>query len=149
MRYTIHLEKRNFTKHKVSTVRLKSLSETALGVASLRSPHREIELSLVFVGDARMRTINRNCRGEDRTTDVLSFSFLEKQKISAPIPYFLGEIFISVPEAVRQAKMYGHSFDEEIQHLFVHGILHILGYDHERSPGAARKMRKLEEKVLK
>jgi probable rRNA maturation factor len=85
-----------------------------------------------------MRTLNRTFRGVDRTTDVLSFA-------SAPDPArpprrlssdsFLGDLSISVPTARRQARQQGHSTAREVQILLVHGLLHLLGYDHERDDG--------------
>jgi probable rRNA maturation factor len=90
-----------------------------------------------------MRSLNRRYRGIDRTTDVLSFSQREGQfaDIRSDI---LGDIVISVPAAVRQARELNHSLVHEIERLLVHGLLHLLGYDHERSPAEARKMRRKE-----
>jgi probable rRNA maturation factor len=90
-----------------------------------------------------MRSLNRRYRGIDRTTDVLSFSQREGQfaDIRSDI---LGDIVISVPAAVRQARELNHSLGHEIERLLVHGLLHLLGYDHERSPAEARKMRRKE-----
>jgi probable rRNA maturation factor len=103
----------------------------------------DAELSILFTGDRAMRSLNRRYRGIDRTTDVLSFSQREGQfaDIRSDI---LGDIVISVPAAVRQARELNHSLSYEIERLLVHGLLHLLGYDHERSPAEARKMRRRE-----
>lgn len=95
-----------------------------------------------------MRSLNSRYRGKDKTTDVLSFSF---QEGSFPHiqPHVLGDIAISVPVAVRQALAAGHSTTREIELLLVHGLLHLLGYDHERSEQDARTMRRREQQLLK
>jgi len=95
-----------------------------------------------------MRTLNREYRGKNRTTDVLSFSMLEGP-FAAVRPDLLGDIVISVPMAEKQARAAGHSLFREIELLLVHGLLHLLGYDHERSPAAARRMRRKEQMLLK
>ncbi len=104
------------------------------------------ELSLMFVGDRRMRQLNTEYRGVRKTTDVLSFE--------AGIPVIqeeadiLGDIVISVPKAESQAKEYGSGFYDEINRLLIHGTLHLLGYDHEESEYKARRMRKKEEELI-
>ncbi len=108
----------------------------------------DAELSILFTGDRAMRSLNRRYRGIDRTTDVLSFSQREGQfaDIRSDI---LGDIVISVPAAVRQAQERNHSLSHEIKRLLVHGLLHLLGYDHERSPAEARKMRSKEARLFR
>ncbi len=95
-----------------------------------------------------MRTLNRNYRGMDRTTDVLSFA-LREGPFADLQPEFLGDIVISVPVAERQARERGHSLGREIEFLLVHGLLHLLGYDHERGPAQARKMQRMESLLTK
>jgi probable rRNA maturation factor len=90
---------------------------------------RKPGLSLVFVGDAAIRTLNRAYRGKDKPTDVLSFP------VMAPTPereFYMGDIMISVPRAERQARDLGHSLRHEIEYLTVHGFLHLLGFEHFR-----------------
>ncbi len=94
-----------------------------------------------------MRTLNRHYRGKDRTTDVLSFS-LREGSFGHIRPEMLGDIVISVPTAFRQAKMVGHGINAEIQRLLVHGLVHLLGYDHERSLREARRMKRMEQRLL-
>ncbi len=95
-----------------------------------------------------MRSLNRRYRGIDRTTDVLSFSFREGP-FGDLRPEALGDIVISVPRAARQAREAGHHLNREIEILLIHGLVHLLGYDHERGPSEARRMRRRERQFLK
>jgi rRNA maturation RNase YbeY len=95
-----------------------------------------------------MRTLNRRYRGKDETTDVLSFS-LREGRFPSIQPDMLGDIVISIPVAVRQARREGHSISREIDRLLVHGLVHLLGYDHERGPREARRMARKELAFLK
>lgn len=92
-------------------------------------------VSVVFVGDKKMRELNRLYRGRDKTTNVLSFSVMDGED--------LGDIFICYPEAVREAKQYGLILREELKRLLIHGFLHLLGHDHEVKKDA-KKMEKME-----
>jgi probable rRNA maturation factor len=94
-----------------------------------------------------MRGLNRVWRGIDRTTDVLSFSQREG-RFSEIRPELLGDIVICVPQAERQAADAGHSLARELERLLVHGLVHILGYDHERGPAEAARMRRKERQFL-
>lgn len=99
-----------------------------------------IEISLLITGQDRIKELNREYRGKDRSTDVLSFSMSEQKNEEEPIAFVgppdgllhLGEVIISYPQALLQAKERGHSIKKEMGILIVHGILHILGYDHEK-----------------
>lgn len=104
------------------------------------------ELSLDLVGDGRMRRLNRQYRKKDRTTDVLAFAMRES---SSPVSALLGDVVISLPTARRQAKEGGRSLSEELAWLLVHGVLHLCGYDHERSTAEARRMKLREQRVLR
>ena len=108
------------------------------------------ELSILFVGDQRMRGLNRRYRGKDRTTDVLAFAMREGSAphASRHISAMLGDVVIAVPEAARQAQQGSRSLDEELMVLLIHGILHLCGYDHERSEKEARRMRRREQMIL-
>ncbi len=118
------------------------------------------ELGVLITGDRRMRTLNRRYRGMDRTTDVLSFSMSEAAKTgqvspavkvrgpSGP-PVVLGDIVISAPRAAAQAAEAGHSTLDETLTLLVHGILHLLGYDHEAGGAESRRMERREKALLK
>ena len=104
------------------------------------------ELSLELVGDGRMRRLNRLYRGKDRTTDVLAFPMRESGN---PCPMLLGDVVISVPTALRQAHDGGRLPHDEVAALLVHGVLHLCGYDHEKSEPEAARMRRRERAVMK
>ncbi|ABS23255.1 rRNA maturation RNase YbeY [Bacillus cytotoxicus] len=93
------------------------------------------ELSVTFVDNERIREINRDYRGKDQPTDVISFALEdmgegEVEIIGADMPRMLGDLIISIPRTKEQAEEYGHSFDRELGFLALHGFLHLLGYDH-------------------
>lgn len=87
-------------------------------------------VSVIFVKDERMHQINRDYRGIDRTTDVISFALADNQDENDYIETELGDIFINIDAAVRQAEEYEHSEKREICFLFTHGLLHLCGFDH-------------------
>ena len=103
------------------------------------------ELGILFVGDQRMRSLNRQYRGKDRTTDVLAFAMREGPHSSARM---LGDVVIAVPTAARQARRGQRSLDEELTVLLVHGVLHLCGYDHERNEKESRRMHRRERMIL-
>ena len=109
------------------------------------------ELGIMFVGDQRMRGLNRQYRGKDRTTDVLAFAMREaaRPEVSRLMPDMLGDVVISIPTAWRQAKEARRTLDEELACLLVHGILHLCGYDHERGEKEARRMHRRERMILR
>jgi rRNA maturation RNase YbeY len=115
------------------------------------------ELSLMLVSDRRMRALNRRYRKKDRPTDVLAFpmNVLERGQIYFPprkinlSPVLLGDVVISMPTAKRQAAALGHSLRDEVARLLVHGVLHLLGYDHERGARDASVMARKEKTVLR
>ena len=84
---------------------------------------------IVFIDDDEMHKMNKEYRGIDRTTDVLSFALNDNKHIESVINS-LGDIFISIPKMKSQAVEYGHSEKRELSFLTLHGILHLLGYDH-------------------
>ncbi|KPB05300.1 rRNA maturation factor [Bacillus sp. CHD6a] len=95
------------------------------------------ELSVTFVNNDRIQEINREYRDKDRPTDVISFAMEEMGEGEIEIHYdedaprMLGDIIISIPKAEEQAEEYGHSVKRELGFLALHGLLHLLGYDHE------------------
>ncbi|MEL7610046.1 MAG: rRNA maturation RNase YbeY [Bacillota bacterium] len=99
-------------------------------LAALEAEGRAGEISVAVVGDGLMRRMNHEYRGIDRSTDVLSFPSAEGEGILSEPDGFLGDIAISLDAVYRQAREYGHSPEREIAFLTVHGVLHILGYDH-------------------
>lgn len=93
------------------------------------------ELSVTFVDNARIREINKEYRGKDAPTDVISFAMEELgedeiEVVGTEMPRMLGDIIISIERTEEQAEEYGHSFDRELGFLALHGFLHLLGYDH-------------------
>jgi probable rRNA maturation factor len=105
------------------------------------------ELSILFVGDRKMLQLNAAYRGVRKSTDVLSFESNIPLKGNSVNPV-LGDIVISVPKAEYQSKSSGTGFYSEVYRLLIHGTLHLIGYDHERSDYMAGKMRKKEEEIL-
>ena len=114
----------------------------------------EAEISLSFISDRRIQSLNRIYRGKDQPTDVLAFSLANSNRIKARTktdrspPQFLGDVVISVPTARRQARERRHSLRREIAWLMIHGILHLMGYDHEEASDA-RRMRRKERALLR
>ncbi|MEW6661584.1 MAG: rRNA maturation RNase YbeY [Bacillota bacterium] len=112
----------------------------------------EAEVSLVLVDDQEIQRLNLEYRGVDAPTDVLSFAMQETGEEEPEIlgvepGLLLGDVIISLETAARQAEEYGHSLEREIGFLAVHGILHLLGYDHQ-DPEETKVMRQAEETVL-
>ncbi len=103
--------------------------------------------SIVFIDDEKMHEMNKLYRGIDRSTDVLSFAFEDNEKIEYNVRQ-LGEIFISIPKMKEQAKEYGHSEKRELAFLVVHGLLHLLGYDHTLGELEEKEMFERQELVL-
>jgi probable rRNA maturation factor len=94
-----------------------------------------------------IRKFNAKYRNKDMATDVLSFAFLENAKKIIGQPVHLGQIIISYQKAFSQATAYGHSREREFSFLFVHGLLHLLGYNHETASDE-QKMLDLQDKIL-
>lgn len=129
--------------------RVRARALAALARRALASEDTPVcELSVVITDDASVRELNRRYRGEDAPTDVLSFDLTADESfVSSGGDRLLGEVVISYPTAARQAEDAGHAVDEELAHLLVHGVLHLLGHDHQ-SPAEARTMRAREEALL-
>ncbi|MBQ1436251.1 MAG: rRNA maturation RNase YbeY [Clostridia bacterium] len=116
-------------------------------------------VDVTFVSDKRIREINREYRGKDAATDVLSFPMVEfsegkpmcdlEDERDEDGVLFLGDIIISLERAAAQAEEYGHSFMREAGFLCTHSVLHLVGYDHEEDEPSRQTMRKKEEAVLK
>ena len=92
--------------------------------------------------DPEIHLLNRQYRGKDTPTDVLSFPLADEWQ-----PSLLGDVVISFETAARQARRRGHSLHEELQTLLIHGILHLLGYDHEVSRSEAIRMHRKEREI--
>lgn len=120
---------------------LKACAERFLARLKLKG----CELSVVLVGDARIRTLNRAWRGKDHATDVLSFPAGDWPKGAGLRP--LGDVVISLDTTVRNARAYGHTVEDELARYLAHGLLHLLGHDHER-PKDAAQMAAAETRLL-
>ncbi|MGI6112914.1 MAG: rRNA maturation RNase YbeY [Mahellales bacterium] len=139
------------------------INQAVLQVLKQETVEFDVEVSIILIDNEAIRELNREYRCIDEPTDVLSFPMLE----SRPNGYdhdcvdryliedldndlkavILGDIAISMERAVAQAEEYGHSRQRELSFLVVHGMLHLLGYDHQR-PEDRRVMREREEKIL-
>ncbi|KIL34613.1 metalloprotease [Cohnella kolymensis] len=148
------------------------LLEKLLNIAGEKEGITNGVVTLTLTDDEGIRELNRQYRGLDKPTDVLSFSLKEgeepdirfegeyeaeeegqegwKDEVKAEDPFagMLGDVVISVPRAEAQAQEYGHSFERELGFLFVHGFLHLLGYDHDENE-QERAMFGKQEEVLK
>lgn len=108
------------------------------------------EVSVTLTNNEHIREINRNYRNKDAATDVISFALNEGEEpeiIDGPEINMLGDIIISIERAMEQAEEYGHSLERELAFLTVHGMMHLLGYDHIEEEDRI-EMRKEEEYVL-
>jgi probable rRNA maturation factor len=116
-------------------------------VDALSSEEREV--SIVFCGDDFIRSLNRDYRGKDEPTDVLSFPQSDggASEVRVDGQASAGDVVISVESAAKNASAFGVALDEELKRLIIHGIMHLLGWDHEdNSPD--QEMLKLQEKIL-
>ncbi len=103
--------------------------------------------SIIFVDDEEIHKINREYRNVDRITDVISFAFEDNENILYNDIRMLGDIYICIPQMKRQAIDYGHSEKRELSFLAIHGLLHLLGYDHMNIEDE-KKMFALQELIL-
>lgn len=108
------------------------------------------ELSLALIGQQRMRKLNRMYRGKNRSTDVLAFGINKKIKFISPFgkELGLGEVVICTKEVKKNAKRFKSTFNKELATCLIHGILHLLGYNHEKGEEMAEKMREKEKFYL-
>jgi probable rRNA maturation factor len=155
------VEVTNLTAKRIDKKYFQKIGEVVL--KKLKQP-KDMEISLVFVGDAEMRKLNRTYRGIDKTTDVLSFAYRDvKIPLNSPLrkgekllpPFskkgwggFLGEIIISLSQAKKQARERSYPLKRELLELFAHGILHLVGYEDETEKDYEEMMRE-QKKVLK
>ena len=130
------IEVNNLTTNSVDEEFLKRCAKIVIEGEKIE---KEPELSIALVGQGRMREINKRYRKKNRVTDVLAFSDKELG---------LGEIIICIREVKKNAKKYNTSFEKELAKVLIHGILHLLGYDHEKGEPEAKKMREKEEYYL-
>ena len=111
---------------------LKNRPAKHLNAARAASIAKRGTLNVLLVSDANIRKLNKKWLGNDRPTDVLSFPLESEPPPVKELAWEIGEIVISVERAKEQAARFGHSLDREMGFLFVHGLLHVLGFDHQR-----------------
>jgi len=158
------LEVHNFTQNEIDEKFFDKVTKTVLDTVGVKD---RVEISLAIVGDGRMRKLNKIYRGKNRVTDVLSFGNksvlkylskafprLEKGKeiefVEAPDGVKkLGEVILCYPQAKKQARRANHSLELELTILLIHGVLHLLEYDHEKDEKQAEEMKEIEDKILK
>ena len=130
----------------IDTLALERLASRALELEEVAAP---AELSILLADDPTVHELNRTYRDTDAPTDVLSFAQSEGDEFAQPegAARHLGDVVISLDTARRQAVEYKLALQDEVAHLLVHGILHLLGYDHEQ-PEDAAAMRLQEDRVL-
>ena len=126
------------------------LRQVALVTQTREGVSPSAELSFIITDGETVQELNRKYRGKDEPTDVLAFALQDGEPFIAPPDgiLHLGEVFISYPQAVMQAKEYNHPVEREMAILTIHGVLHLLGYDHEREEDE-QAMRAREEEALK
>lgn len=117
----------NLTRGKVDRGFLEKVVEKTLKILKIKIPG----ISIVLVGDAKIKELNKKYRKRNKVTDVLAFDY--------------GEIFICLPQAKRQARKLGHSLKKELAILLIHGILHLAGYDDETKKDYNKMVRAQEE----
>ncbi len=150
---------KNFTRHKFDRKYLDKAAERILRVIKIK---KSVEISLVIVGEKRIKLLNKKFRGIDKITDVLSFGNEEAENKKAENKsgkfaefinppgnvLYLGEIFICYSQAEKQAMQKNHSVKKELSILLIHGILHLAGFDHKEEYEKS-EMKIIETKVLK
>jgi len=139
----------NLTSYQINEDLLKQVVEEVL-----KTEHQKGEISLAFIGPARMRKLNRMYRKKNRVTDVLSFPEREVKFKEFAIEGIekspsLGEIVICLREVKKSAKRANIPFEQQLLRVLIHGVLHLIGYDHEKSKEEAEKMREKQENYLK
>ena len=110
---------------------------------------QKMEVSILLTGDKEIRSLNKEFRDIDQSTDVLSFPQISEEEISISGENFLGDIAVSLDTAKNQANEHNLTLREEIVLLLIHGILHLLGYDHEISEREDKKMRSKTRELIK
>ena len=123
------------------------VKRAAVAALAAAGPKRNAEVSVVLTGDAVVRKLNALYRGKDKPTNVLSFPAEEPTAPSRGVPRTLGDVVLAYGVAAREAKSERKTLKAHLSHLVVHGVLHLLGYDHEHHAEASA-MERLEKKIL-
>ncbi|MCR4323141.1 MAG: rRNA maturation RNase YbeY [Candidatus Azambacteria bacterium] len=128
----------------------RAVKEAIIRTLTLTGIRRKVEVSVVMVGERAIRSLEREWKGEDKVTDVLSFRFAEGGHVpalDAGTTEYLGEIVICLPYAYAQAKELGVRGEEHIITLAAHGAIHLSDIDHERSASEARRTEEIQKKI--
>lgn len=142
------IEINNLTTNQIDEDFLKKIAKKVLKAENKENNN----LSIALVGQGRMRQLNKRYRKKNRVTDVLSFSENEipSFKFQIPIPVKgLGEIVICLPEVKKNSKKVSSTYEKELSKVLIHGVLHLLGYDHEKSEKQAKIMEEKQQTYLK
>lgn len=115
-----------------------------VGLAAKKEKRIKGEIEIIIVGESEIKRLNRDYRGKNKVTDVLSFAWQEDNKVSTNL---LGQIYICYPQIKRQAKVWQVSAKEEFSRMLIHGLLHLVGYDHDNEKDS-KKMFDLQEKII-
>lgn len=144
----IDLEVYPAKKFKINKAELQDFVNCVLDLVKPKSKQRFF-LSLVILGDQKIKKLNKNYRNIDKVTDVLSFGYFSTKKIQKPQIdcCILGEILINYEQVKRQARLNKISFQQEFNFLFVHGLLHVFGFIHNTT-NKAKQMDRMIKKVL-
>jgi probable rRNA maturation factor len=127
---------------KLPSRKIKKIALTILELVG----EKNAELSLALIGSVEMKKLNAKYRKKDYPTDVLSFPI---EGIVPKETRLLGDVVVSVEKAAEQAKARGYSPEQELVTLLIHGIVHLMGYDHERSAQEARAMHRVEKRIYR
>lgn len=114
--------------------------------ANLEKKDKDVYVSILFTNNEKIKELNSKYRGKDSSTDIISFAYNDHKEIKEEVE-ILGDIVVSIEKVKEQAKEYGHSFEREFYYILIHGILHLLGYDHIENRDK-KIMREKEEEIL-
>lgn len=124
--------------------------ETILDLLNFAAQKQQVEniiFNVIIVDNNYIHQLNKEYRGVDRPTDVISFALEDNGSMETEFGRVLGDIYISIDKAREQAKEYGHSLKRELSFLSIHGFLHLLGYDH-MNPEEEKEMFEIQELIL-
>ncbi len=142
------------TTHKAGFLLKNLIRRAVLATLKYEGFDRDCEVSVTFTDNEGIHELNKKYRGVDKPTDVLSFPLFDYDGVSEEPPVDeilnnLGDIVISLEKAKEQAEEYGHSYKRETAFLCVHSMLHLLGYDHEKSEEEDRDMRARQTEIMR
>jgi len=148
----IEIKYKDIRKSKKNEKIIENVINKVLEIEKIKHP---LDIYITLTTNEEIHKINKEYRGIDRATDVLSFPLYERENIpdlkkkkKDDIEEILGDIIVSIPKVIEQSKEYGHSFERELAYLVTHGMLHLLGYDHIIDE-EKNIMRAREEMILK